>query len=132
MGDMPGSTFRTSRTERLRRRADGPVLTLILGSEGRPGTPSRETRPAHPAQEGFTPDGIRGDARDTAVQASEPGTSPSHRTLRGSTSPDGDEMTSTGSGPIDHRGLVLDRIAEFLEANAGGDATLGQRSSLRR
>jgi len=32
-------------------------------------------------------------------------------------------MASAGSGPIDHRGLVLDRIAEFLEAHAGDDAT---------
>ena len=139
MGDMPGSTFRTSRTsrtsrtERRRRHADGPVLTLIPGTRGRSGTPSCETRPAHPAQEGFTPDGIRGDARDTAVQASEPGPSPLRSTSRGSTSPDGDGMTSTGSGPIDHRGLVLDRIAEFLEANAGGDATsAGQESGHRR
>ena len=123
MGDMPGSTFRTSRTERLRRHADGLVLTVIQGSGGRSGTPSREPRPAHPGQEGFTPDGDRGDAPDSAVQASEPGPSPSRSTSRGSTSPDSDRMTSTGSGPIDHRGLVLDRIAEFLEAHAGDDST---------
>jgi len=126
---MPGSTFRTSRTERQRRHAEGPVLTLILGTQGRPGTRSRETRPAHPAQEGFTPDGIRVDARDTAVQASGPGPSPSRSTSRGSTSPDGDAMTSSGSGPIDHRRPVLERIAEFLEANAGGGTTPVQASS---
>ncbi|HEX7443816.1 MAG TPA: hypothetical protein VF320_08015 [Acidimicrobiales bacterium] len=120
---MPGSTFRTSRTERLRRHADGPVLTLIQGTGGGSRTPSREPRPAHPAQEGFTPDGNRGDAPDPAVQASEPGPSPLRSTSRGSTSPDSDRMTSTGSGPIDHRGPVLDRIAEFLEAHAGDDAT---------
>gem|GEM_PF-7002063 len=44
-------------------------------------------------------------------------------TSRGSTSLDSDRMASAGSGPIDHRGLVLDRIAEFLEAHAGDDAT---------
>jgi len=123
MGDMPGSTFRTSRTERLRRHADGPDLTLIQGTGGRSRTPSREPRPAHPAQEGFTPGGHRGDAPVPAVQASEPGPSPLRSTSRGSTSPDSDRMTSTGSGPIDHRGAVLDRIAEFLEAHAGDDAT---------
>ena len=132
MGDMPGSTFRTSRTERRRRHADGPVLTLIPGTRGRSGTPSCETRPAHPAQEGFTPDGIRGDARDTAVQASEPGTSPLRSTSRGSTSLDSDRMTSTGSGPIDPRGPVLERIAEFLEANAGGGATAQDAGSRHR
>ena len=123
MGDMPGSTFRTSRTERLRRHADGPVLTVIDGTGGRSRTPSRGTRPAHPAQVGFTPDGIPGDTRVSAVQASEPGPSPLRSTSRGSTSLDSDGMTSTGSGPIDHRGPVLDRIAEFLEAHAGDDAT---------
>ena len=36
MGDMPGSTFHASRTERLRRRTDGPALTLVRDTGGVP------------------------------------------------------------------------------------------------
>lgn len=99
-GCMPGSTFRTSRTERLRRRTDGPSFTLIVGAADRSRTTHRESSPAHPAQEGFTPDGIPGDARDTAVQDSEPGSSPFRSVSRGNASLDSEGMSTTGSGPI--------------------------------
>ena len=121
MGDMPGSTFRTSRTERIRRRTDGPALTLIRGAGGSFFTTSRDLGPVHPGQQGFTPDGVPSDARLTAVQDSEPGSPPIDRTSRGNASLDTDGTASTGSGPIDHRYLVLGRIAEFLDAHAGDE-----------
>jgi hypothetical protein len=64
------------------------------------------------------PDGIPSDARDTAVQDSEPWSPPVGRTSRGNASLDTDGMASTGSGPFDERYLLLARIAEFLEAHA--------------
>jgi hypothetical protein len=118
MGDMPGSTFRTSRTERFRRRTDGPALTLVRGAGGSFFTTSRDLGPVHPGQPGFTPDGVPSDARFTAVQDSEPGSPPIDRTSRGNASLDTEGTASTGSGPIDHRYLLLDRVAEFLEAYA--------------
>lgn len=116
------STFHTSRTERGRRRTDGPELTLIVGTAGTPGTTTRDPRPVHPAQEGFTPDGIASDVRGAAVQDSEPGSSPSGSTSRGRPTLDTEGRTAPGSGPIDHRGLLLGLVAEFLEAHAGDAA----------
>ena len=126
MEDMPGSTFRTSRTERSRRRTDGPALTLIRGAGCSFPTTSRELGPVHPGQPGFTADGVPSDARFTAVQDSEPGSPPVDRTSRGNASPDTDGTASTGSGPIDHRYLVLDRMAEFLGAHAGVELDTGE------
>ena len=117
MDDMPGSNFRTSPTERSRRRTDGPALTLVQGTGGRSRTASRDVRPVHPGQPGFTPDGIPSDARDTAVQDSEPWSPPVDRTSRGNASLDTGGMASTGSGPIDQRYALLARIAEFLDAH---------------
>jgi len=126
MGDMPGSSFHASRTHRRTRRSDGPALTLIQGTGGRSRTTTTgAARPAHPAQEGFTPDGIPSSTRVAAVQDSEPGSSPSRSTSRGNTTLDTDGTASPGSGPNDHRGLLLDRIAEFLEAHAGADLEQG-------
>ena len=122
MGDMPGAHSAPVATERIRRRTDGPALALIRGAGGSFSTTSRELGPVHPAQPGFTPDGVPSDARITAVQDSEPGSPPVDRTSRGNASLDTDGTASTGSGPIDHRYLVLDRIAEFLEAHAGDES----------
>lgn len=119
MGDMQGSTFRTSPTERQRRRTGGPALTLLAGSGGASRTSTRDARPTHPAQEGFTPDGVPSDTRGTAVQDSEPGSSPFRSTSRGNATLDTEGLTATGSGPNDHRGLLIDLIAEFLEIHAG-------------
>jgi hypothetical protein len=127
MDDMPGSTFRTSHTERTRRRTDGPALTLVEGTGGRSRTTSRDIRPAHPAQPGFMPDGIPSNARDTAVQDSEPWSPPVDRTSRGNASLDIDGMASTGSGPIDERYRLLAHIAEFLETTA--DDRVGAESA---
>ncbi|HEY4928926.1 MAG TPA: hypothetical protein VIH95_07220 [Acidimicrobiales bacterium] len=118
---MPENTFRTSRTERTRRRTDGPVLALVRGTGGSFRTTSRDVRPVHPAQPGFTPDGVPSDARFSAVHDSEPGSPPVDRTSRGNASLDTDGAASTGSGPIEHRHLVLDRMAEFLDAHAGAE-----------
>ncbi len=122
MEDMPGSTFRTSPTERLRRRTDGPALTLVVGTGGASRTTTRGARPVHPAQEGFTPDGVPSDARATAVQDSEPGPSPVLRASRGNATLDSGGRAASGSGPIDRRGQLIDLIADFLEAHAGDDA----------
>ena len=130
MGDMQGSTFHASRTVRLRRRTDGPALTLVRGTGGGSRTPTRDVRPAHPAQPGFTTDGIPSDARGTAVQDSEPGSPPVDHLSKGNTTLDTDGKASTGSGPIDLRDPVLDRIAQFLEAHAG-DAGTGPATGIR-
>ena len=132
MDDMPGSTFRTSPTERRRRRTDGPVLTLVEGTGGRSRTTSRDVRPAHPGQPDFMPDGIPSDARDTAVQDSEPWSPPVDRTSRGNASLDTDGMAPTGSGPIDERYRLLARIAEFLEAHAGEPVDAEPARQIRR
>ena len=83
MGDMPGSTFHASRTEHLRRRTDGPALTLVRGTGGGSRTLTRDVRPAHPAQPGFMPDGILSGARGSVVQVSEPGSPPVEHLSRG-------------------------------------------------
>ena len=121
MGDMQGSTFRTSPTERRRRRTDGPALTLIVGTGSVSHTSIRDARPTHPAQEGFTPDGVPSDSRGSAVQVSEPGSSPLAIPSRGNATLDSAGLTSTGSGPNEHRGMLLHLIAEFLEVHAGDD-----------
>jgi len=121
MGDMQGSTFRTSPTDRRHRRADGPALTLIVGTGSAPRTSIRDARPTHPAQEGLTPDGVPGDTRGSDVQVSEPVSSSPGNPSRGNTTLDTAGLTSTGSGPNDHRGMLLHRIAEFLEVHAGDD-----------
>ena len=121
MGDMQGSTFRTSPTERLRRRTGGPALTLMMGTGTASRTPIRDARPTHPAQQGFTPDGFPSDSRGSAVQVSEPGSSPLATPSRGNTTLDTAGLTSTGSGPNEHRGMLLHLIAEFFEVHAGDD-----------
>ena len=121
MGCMPGSTFRTSPTTRLRRRTDGPALTLVRGEAAISRTTIGDTRPVHPAQEGFTPDGIPSHARGTVVQDSEPGPSPSHRTSRGNATLDSEGRAASGSGPIDRRGQIIELIAGFLEEHAGDE-----------
>jgi len=121
MGDMQASNFRTSPTERRRRRIDGPDLTLIVGTGSAPRTSICDARPTHPAHQGFTPDGIPSDSRGSAVQVSEPGSSPLANPSRGNATLGAAGLTSTGSGPSDHRGMLLHRIAEFLEVHAGHD-----------
>jgi hypothetical protein len=132
MGDMPGSTFHASRTERLRRRSDGPALTLVRGTGGGSRTPTRDVRPAHPARPGFMPDGIPGDARGTAVQDSESGSPPVEHLSRGNATLDIDGRASTGSGPIDLRNPDLVRLVQFLQALTGdaeGGRILNRRTS---
>jgi len=123
MGDMPGNTFRTSRTERLRRRTDGPALTLVVGCAGSPRTTIGDAHPKHPAQEGFTPDGIPSGTRVSVVQVSEPGPAPSRRTSRGNATLDSRGRAASGSGPIDRRRQLIDLVAAFLEDHAGDGAT---------
>ena len=119
MDHMTGSTFRTSRIERDRRRRTGPSFTLVTGG----GAPEdeRETPPWHPAQEGFTPDGTPGDLPPRTVPSSEPGTPTLRSTSRGSASPDKVGTASPGSGPIDRRAELLDLVARFLDEHAGDD-----------
>ena len=126
MGDMQRTTFRTSPTERLRRRIDGPALTMILGTGGASRTSVGGDRPPHPAQDGFTPDGVPGDSRDFTVHDSEPGPSPVAISSRGSATLDRAEVTSTGSGPNGQRGQTLQLIAEFLEQHVGSDRNAAQ------
>jgi len=120
MGDMPGTAFHASRTERLRRRTDGAALTLVLGTGGGSPTPTPDVRPAHPAQPGFIPDGIAVDARGTAVQDSEPGSPPVEHLSRGNATLDIDGRASTGSGPINLRNPDLIRLLQLLQALADG------------
>jgi hypothetical protein len=130
MGDMPGSTFHASRTERLRRRTGGPALTLVRGTGGSH-TPTRDVRPAHPAQPGFTPDDIPSDARGTAVQDSEPGSPTVEHLSRGNAALDIDGRASTGSGPINLRNPDLVRLVRLLQAltdGADGGHATGIRS----
>lgn len=127
---MSGSTFTTSPIGRRRRRTGGPALSLIEGSGGPSRTRGRDARPVHPAQAGFTPDGVPSDARRRAVQASGPWSSPVLMTSRGSTSPDVDGVATTGSGPTLDRGVVLDALADVL-ASTDGDAPTGPDRHLR-
>jgi hypothetical protein len=129
MGDMPGSTFHASRTERLRRRSDGPALTLVRDTGGGSGTPIRDVRPAHPGQPGFTADGVPSDTRGTAVQDSEPGSPPVEHLSRGSATLDIDGRASTGSGPINLRDPDLVRLVRLLEALTGDGGILNRRTS---
>ena len=119
MGHMPGSTFHTSRTARSRRRADGPVLTLLEGTGGSTGTTSR-VAPArhHPGFEGFTPDG-RTDEFGRAVQSSEPGAPTPFLTSRGNATPDSGVTAHPGSGPTISQEAFARLLETYLEATAG-------------
>jgi len=119
MEDMHGSAFRTSRSDRGRRRADGPVLTLVAGGSGDAPAPSRVATRGHPAFEGFTPDGGTGGPARTAVHRSGPGSSPVRRPSRGSTSPDVGGAAHSGPGPHVSQAELVRRIADHL---AGLDA----------
>ena len=136
MVSMPTSTFRTSRTEQSRRRTDGPTLTLVRGTGGAAGTRSRGAHRAHPASEGFTPDGGTTPVMGPAVQSSEPDASTPSRTSRGRASSDSGSATHSGSGPHAPRPgdtgeqALIRRLADYLEATSGeptadpdGDAT---------
>ena len=112
---MHGSTFQTSRTERRRRRADGPALTLLQGGAGAPDQ-SRDAPPAHPAIEGFTPDGDRDDLVPTAVHRSGPETPSARRSSRGSASPDVGTAARSGPGPHVPQAEVVRRLAAHLAA----------------
>ncbi len=116
---MNGSTFTTSPIERERRRNAGPALTLVTGTGGAP-TIERDPPRRHPAFEGFTPDGTPGPIPVRPVRVSEPGSPTLHRTSRGSASPDREGTASPGSGPIDRRSLVIDRLARLLDDHRGG------------
>ena len=131
MGDMQRSTFRTSPNERLRRRNDGPALTLIVGIAGVACTSIREARPTHPGQEGFIPDGIPSDSPGSTVHVSEPGSSPFITRSRGNTALGTDGLTSTGSGPNDDRGMLIHLPAEFRELQAVADIDTGPGSEIR-
>lgn len=108
MGDMSGSTFRTSHAMARARRTDGPVLSLIHGTGGRSHPTAGDALPSHarashPGHVGFTPDGVPSDVRVTTVHHSEP-VSPNSDGLspRPATADFGGEA-ATGSGPIDGR-----------------------------
>ncbi len=121
MEDMHGSTFRTSRTERTRRRAGGPVLTLVRGDA--PCAPTRVAPRAHPAFEGFTPDGRAGDPARTAVHRSGPEATTDRTTSRGSASPDVRGTAHSGPGPHVPQAELVRRIADHLAAlDDGRDA----------
>ena len=118
MEDMQRSTFRTSPIERGRRHTAGPALTLVAGTADS-ATTSHDVPTWHPASEDFTPDGSSAPTRLRLVQDSEPGTPALRSMSRGSASPDSDGMASPGSGPIPHRWLLIERLAQFLEETAG-------------
>ena len=118
MGDMQRSAFRTSPIERGRRHTTGPALTLVAGTADS-ATTSRDVPDWHPASEDFTPDGSIATVRLRLVQESEPGTPALCTTSRGSASPDSGGMASPGSGPINHRWMLIDRLERFLEETAG-------------
>jgi len=130
MEDMHGSAFRISRTDRDRRHADGPVLTLVHGGTDDAPAPSSAAPRAHPAFEGFTPDGDTGDSARTAVHDSGPGSSPVRRPSRGSASPDDGGTAHLGPGPHVPQAELVRRIADHLaeldarRASAEPDATV--------
>jgi hypothetical protein len=134
MEDMQGNAFRTSRTDRDRRRTDGPVLTLVVGGADAP-PPSRVAPRAHPAFEGFTPDGEPGDHARSAVHASGPGSTPVRRPSRGSTSPDNGGTAHSGPGPNVPQAELVRRIADHLaelDARHEADAPVADVVQLRR
>jgi hypothetical protein len=130
MGDMHGSTFRTSRDERDRRRADRPALTLVAGTADSR-TTSRVVPGWHPASEDFTPDAPPAVTRLRLVRDSEPGSPTLRSTSRGSTSPGTEGTASPGSGPIT-RGELLDHLARFLEETAGDPPAHGADVRIRQ
>jgi hypothetical protein len=114
MEDMHGSTFHASRTDRERRRAAGPTLVVLVGdAEGSP-APSSVVHRAHPAFEGFTPDGRPGDATRAAVHDSGPESPSGRRPSRGSTSPDVRGTAHSGPGPHVPQAELVRRIADHL------------------
>ena len=113
---MHGSTFSRSRTDRDRRRAGGPVLTLVRGTADGAPAPSRDAPHAHPAFEGFTPDDVPGDSARAAVHASGPESLPVRRPSRGSASPDGGGTAHSGPGPHVPQAELVRRIADHLAA----------------
>ncbi len=115
MEDMHGSTFRNSRTERERRRATGPVLTVVHGGDGLP-APTRVAPRAHPAFEGFTPDGLPGDHARAAVHSSGPEATSGRTTSRGNTSPGVRGPVHSGPGPHVPQAELVRRIADQLAA----------------
>lgn len=107
MGDMPGSTFHTSQASRAMaraRRMQRPALCLIQGTDGRSHPSSSDAPPAHPAQEGFIPDGIPSNARIATVHNSEPVSLHSDTKSTGKAALDAGGEAATGSGPITGRG----------------------------
>jgi hypothetical protein len=132
MEDMHGSTFHTSRTDRERRRAAGPALVLVRGTGADSPAPSRVAPRAHPAFEGFTPDGHPGDSAQPAVHASGPGSPSGRRPSRGNTSPDVCGTAHSGPGPhVPQAELVrriADHLAEYDERRGAQARTAGARS----
>jgi len=137
---MHGNAFRTSRTDRDRRHADGPVLTLVRGGADDVPAPSRVAPRAHPGVEGFTPDGDPGGSAPAAVHSSGPGASPVRRPSRGSASPDGSGTAHSGPGPNVPQAELVRRIADLLaeydaaraSADDAGDHLRTQRPVLLR
>jgi len=127
---MTGRTFTTSPPGRRRRRTDGPSLTLIQGAGGPSRTNTGDVRPVHPAQDGFTPDGVPSDARGRAVRVSGPWSSPFVPPSRGSASLDTEGVATTGSGPRIDRGALLDLMDDVLGA-AVGDTPAGPDRRIR-
>jgi hypothetical protein len=99
MGDMHGTTFHASRTDRDARRAAGPRLTFVRGTGDTRRPPSTVVRHAHPASPDFAPDAVPGTGPRNGVHDSEPESSTDRRMSRGSTSPDSDGPAHSGSGP---------------------------------
>jgi hypothetical protein len=119
MGSMQRSTFHASPASRSRRRQDGPALHLVQGTGGAPRTTTGVIRRAHPAFEGFIPDGLPSTHPGKAVQGSGPDASPSCRMSRGTATPDTEEATHSGPGPIISRTVVVRLLGDYLESTAG-------------
>ena len=125
---MHGSTFQTSVTARAgRRRADGPVLTLVVGEAEV--SPARSRAPRnHPGFEGFTPDDTPGDRAWPVVHRSGPESVSDPRSSRGRTSPDVGGPAHSGPGPHVPQADLVRQIADLLAAfdahRAAPDATV--------
>jgi hypothetical protein len=119
MGTMQRNAFHASRTDRARRRAGGPTLSLIQGTAGTPCATSRVVPHPHPGIEDFTPDGVPASPARPTVLHSEPDGSPSCRTSRGNATPDTEAATQSGSGPTIDQPAFARALAAYLESTAG-------------
>jgi hypothetical protein len=111
---MHGSTFRPSGTDRARRRATGPALTLVDGTGARSSAPSSVVPRSHPGFEGFTPDEPPAGHAGLIVHRSGPESMSDRRSSRGNTSPGVGGSVHSGPGPHVPQADLVRRIAEQL------------------